>query len=541
MNTKNFKVRAECASRLSIATLLGCASLSVGCSSGYALGDLSQTDLPLADDGAVASTHPQSPDFAAPAQLAPANVSISSGSEGAGSTVVAVGDLNGDGFEDSAAASYDLATMVAYIDIRYGGARPDSAAASFIFAESGAKLMVGGALPLMVTTMLGAGDVDADGYADMLIGLTPSGSEQQVDAGVFLLYGDAEQLDGLASLEDVAVHFVPPARTPINLEDGLSSSTSLTFLGAPGDLDGDGFSDFLLIDPQHPTLGNAGVVGGDLDSTAYLFYGAEQRFSDETAYTNADASFSAEQQIEAFPVGDINADTRADLLLGEGGSGLPSELFFVAGRAQRFQGALDLGTSATRLEGARPFPSTLNLPKVGDLDADGVDEVLLLDESHVLHLFYGELGLFAGGLDFAEAAATLEAQEGGTPRVRSAGDRDGDGDVELLLQFWDGNPEAQFLDQVAILSGSSARLSGNVEFPKAAAITGAPERFVNDPNRRLDDVFPAGDLDGDGAADLYSTSTEYTQQGEQVGSYTTRQPLLHIHYGTPGALTPLVR
>jgi hypothetical protein len=485
----------------------------------------------------VASTYPSSPDFSASAQLAPADVSIITGSEGGGTLVVAVGDLNGDGFEDSAASAFDLATLTSYIDVRYGGARPDSPAAAFIFAESGAKLMVGGAVRSIVTRMLGAGDVNGDGYADMLIGLTPSGSEQQVDAGVFLLYGAAEQLDGLLALEDVAVHFVPPARAPINLEDGLSFGTSLTYLGAPGDLDGDGFADFLLVDPQRPVHGNDGVVGGDLDSTAYLFYGSGQRFSDETAYTSAAASFTVNQQVEVFPVGDINADARPDLLLGEGGSGVPSDLFFLAGRAQRFQGALDLATSATLLQGARPLATGLILPKTGDLDADGVDEVLLLDESRVLHLFYGGPGLFAGGVDFSEAAATLEAEDGGTPSIRPAGDRDGDGDVELLLQFWDGNPEQPFEDKVAILSGSRTRLSGDVELPKQQALTGAPERFPNEPNRRLDDVFPAGDLDGDGAADLYSTSTAYIQQGEQVGSYTTSGPQLHIHYGTPGALT----
>jgi hypothetical protein len=64
-----------------------------------------------------------------------------------------------------------------------------------------------------------------------------------------------------------------------------------------------------------------------------------------------------------------------------------------------------------------------------------------------------------------------------------------------------------------------------------------PARFPDDPHRVLQGMFPVGDLDGDGAADLYATSMMQLPSSE--GALTL--PQLHIHYGTPGALTPPVR
>jgi hypothetical protein len=107
-----------------------------------------------------------------------------------------------------------------------------------------------------------AGDMDADGFADFLIGApnldAPSGTASRVGAA-YLVYGSAQ----LASLEGQATSIDANARTFVgrNTDSFLGATVS-----APGDIDGDGQLELFL-----------SSAGGDtaLDATgaAFLFYG----------------------------------------------------------------------------------------------------------------------------------------------------------------------------------------------------------------------------------------------------------------------------
>jgi hypothetical protein len=183
----------------------------------------------------------------------------------------------------------------------------------------------------------------------------------------------------------------------------------------------------------------------------------------------------------------------------------------------------------------------------GDLDGDGVDDVLLFDADFGRHLFYGGPGLFADGLDLVAGDAAIADTAG---YVFPVGDRDGDGDDELLNQFVEeGAPRLGLLSaKIAFASGSRERLSGNVAFPVDEVKEQAPEgvfpgqeqsNFI----RALSTAIPAGDLDGDGAADLFTTSYVYEILDESEGSigYDRSAPQVHIHYGTPAQPAPVLR
>ncbi|HVZ31204.1 MAG TPA: hypothetical protein VG963_02190 [Polyangiaceae bacterium] len=59
----------------------------------------------------------------------------------------------------------------------------------------------------------------------------------------------------------------------------------------------------------------------------------------------------------------------------------------------------------------------------------------------------------------------------------------------------------------------------------------------DDPLRIEESVFSAGDLDGDGADDLFGTSEHYIL--DESGSPSARSnPELHIYYGTPASAAP---
>lgn len=151
--------------------------------------------------------------------------------------------------------------------------------------------------------------------------------------------------------------------------------------------------------------------------------------------------------------------------------------------------------------------------------------------------------LFDSGLDTSLAAATFDPYPGDDfTHLFSANDRDGDGDDELISvqqlgpeQFTGNAPQL-----LALISGSAARLSGNVALPEP----GNPHSEEGS-TRFVESIFPVGDLDGDGAGDLLTRSNEYPEVDED-GRYrygedeAWQNARLHIHYGSQGGLvTPL--
>jgi hypothetical protein len=86
---------------------------------------------------------------------------------------------------------------------------------------------------------------------------------------------------------------------------------------------------------------------------------------------------------------------------------------------------------------------------------------------------------------------------------------------------------------VALIAGGPARLSGTVAFPFDAARAENPgTRFEYRPFRSIDDVAPAGDVDGDGVDDVLTLAQDHLPVAEDTTSVQNRG--LNIHYGHLG-------
>ena len=225
-----------------------------------------------------------------------------------GECVASAGDVDGDGLDDllvGAPQDGEGASEAgqAYLGLGRMGDWPQvtsvgTAAASFLGEHSADHAGCG---------LSGAGDVDGDGYADLLIGAEGSDAGA-FDAGqVYLVRGRAEGWVADESLASADASFVGEAEGD---RVGIAASGG-------GDINGDGYADLLLgADRSDSAATDAGQV--------YLFLGRPSGWSSGTALGLADVTFTGQGADDgAGPVaavGDASGDGYGDLVVGAPGN-----------------------------------------------------------------------------------------------------------------------------------------------------------------------------------------------------------------------------
>jgi hypothetical protein len=326
------------------------------------------------------------------------------GRSGFGDAVVSAGDLNGDGFADLAVPDLGARNGSGAVFIYFGGASgpatvPDATLVSpdsvIYFAESAA----------------GAGDVDGDGYADLVVG----GSVSSIYHGrAFLFLGRASA-------------FWPTPDAVLVGPDAANDHFGLS-LGGAGDVNGDGFADVVV--------GSEGAHG--TSGAAYLFQGGSP-FDPlaPPAELVAPSGISTELLgADVAGAGDVNGDGYADVLV-RGSDGAPGAdnvvLVYLGGPTGL------VTTAATTLEqaGGGHYERSGSTTAAADVNRDGYGDVVVGDplRNGMTGVYSVYLGSPAGLL--SAPAATLAPPTAGEGRfgepVAGAGDVDGDAYADIAI------------------------------------------------------------------------------------------------------------
>jgi hypothetical protein len=361
----------------------------------------------------------------------PATTLTGPGSPGSnyGTSVASAGDVNGDGYADlvvGAPAAGQLGENPGDAYIYLGGP-------SGLTTTPSTTLIGGAEDQLFGNSVASAGDVNGDGYADLVVGAVGFSKNSVPGAHVFL--GSA---GGLATA---------PATT-LNRPDGSSEPGNDLFgysVASAGDVDGDGYADLVV-----------GASGG-----AYVFHGDSNGIvtGGATRLSNP-APGNGVFGLSVASAGDVNGDGYADVVVGT--SGAPYVyLGGPAGIATTPAVSLTLPYRAVAVEA---------VASAGDVDGDGYGDVVVgaIPGSVNTGPVYVYLGS-ATGLASAPAM-TLTGPLGPVDNfgwsVASAGDVNGDGYADVVVGAWASmNGRGSIFLYLGSLAGVLA--------PAASTLTGA--------------------------------------------------------------------
>ncbi len=429
---------------------------------------------------------------------------------GLGLSGAGLGDINGDGYGDillGAPASGTSGTAYVILGVA-GGLQADINTSTLNgsngFRISGAAL--GDAAGISVSD---AGDVNGDGYADILVGATGTDQAGANSGAAYVVFGKATPFSANVSLSSLnGLNGFKISGEQGGSATGFSVSTA-------GDVNGDGYADLLV---AANNLDTNIVTPGGSHGTTYVVFGKKSGFISnlDVATLNGTngfqlwgASINGAMGQSVSDAGDMNGDGFRDMLVGTNGAGA----YVVYGRKSGFTANVNVST----LTGSNGFKITgeqagdgagTKVSAAGDVNGDGYADVIVSapasnaggNASGAAYVVFGKAAAFTPTLALSSLNGSNGFQITGSTgdetgaQIADAGDMNGDGLADVMVSAKNGSTS-----NVHIVFGSASGTLANVNLASLNGSTGFTVMGIASADVSLSRL---GDLNGDGLTDI---------------------------------------
>ncbi len=428
-----------------------------------------------------------------------------------GQSVASAGDVNGDGFADlivgAAAADPNGNTSSGSSYVVFGRASgwTSSINLSTLNGTTGFRLDGVAADDQSGNSVASAGDVNGDGFADLILGVRgnigTAGANNNAGYS-YVVFGASSGWGSSINLSTLN------GTTGFRLDGVSAGDQSGNSAASAGDVNGDGFADLIV---GAPAADPNGIVDA---GSSYVVFGRASGWTSSVNLSTLNGSIGfrldgvAADNQSGFSVasaGDVNGDGFADLIVGA----------YLADP----NGNADSGSSYVVFGRASGWGTTINLSSLNGTTGFRLDGVALNDQSGF--------------------------------SVASAGDVNGDGFADLIVAAYVADPNgATDAGSSYVVFGASGGWSSSINLSALNGSTGFRLDGVAANDISGFSLASAGDVDGDGFADVIvgartadpggrtSAGSTYVYFSPATGGASARgTPLADTLRGTPNADT----
>jgi hypothetical protein len=420
--------------------------------------------------------------------------------EDMGFSVSGAGDVNGDGYDDVivSALRYDTGVANGGVALVFHGSASGIASGGADAADT--RIEGDGYKGELGSSVAGAGDVNGDGYDDIIVGAWHYDVLGAWD-GIALIYHGGPS--GIAN--------GGPADADTRLVgDQLDGEFGMRVAGV-GDVNADGFDDVMVASYAYE-------YGESMEGAAFLYHGGPAGIPSGgpgTADSRLESDRAGGLLVGVAGAGDVNGDGYADVILGAYGYDVGDPKFADGAVFVYHGGPAGIASGGPDLADAMIWglPQGIQLgfrvAGAGDVNADGFDDVIVSggfydageqDEGAAFVFHGGPAGIASGGLEVADAV--LESNQEFAWMgfgVAGAGDVNGDGydDVIVGAMRWEDEGDDRDTGAAFIYLGWAAGIGHG-------GPDRAHEKLKPDIATRIfgSDVAGAGDVNGDGYDDV---------------------------------------
>jgi hypothetical protein len=411
-----------------------------------------------------------------------------------GQSAATAGNVNGDAYSDIIVgapghmSNGKNSSGAAYV--YYGAAAGPRATASWNWL-GGCEEGYGGK---SVST---AGDVNGDGYSDVAVGAPGVDSGGSNRGEVYVWYGASGGL---------------PV-TPNWTARGMQNEGQLgTQVAAAGDVNADGYADLIVGQPFFDSTGYAN------DGRAYIWHGGNAGLGPDGTEGNADWMTNGLHDADNYgasvaAAGDVDGDGFSDVLIGAPGYAYSGpelgKVYAFYGEPRQPNLVPDWAYESNNVNAGLG----ISVASAGDVNGDGYADIIVGAPGYAVGgVKYGAVFVWYGGSYFSSPWSALGPHDSSMfgSAVDSAGDVNGDGYSDIVVGAYNADSGHEDEGKVYVWYGSSSGLSiWGASWTAESNQAGASFGYS---------VAGAGDVNGDGYADLAVGAVNYTNGQTEEGA-----------------------